>query len=204
MNTSPLKSILYACIILNYDNYNTDTTDSSLPIGLALGLIFLTAIIAITITISAVVFWKVRKIARLTFHMQRNRAYHGATVQSVATASLEISYIYPMVDDDESEQNNSVIITEQNKAYEPRCSENLELNYTEIDTERRAAARACDSETDNQRRSEPTPTSNEDWRQASLESNRAYGRASMPQGIDTYEPMTPWSGTVEKYDLDYM
>ena len=126
--------------------------------------------------------------------------------QDVAMTRLEestILYIYPMVDNDESEQNNTVVITEKNRAYESRttlCSEvyddplqNLEFNYSEVYTE--GTTGASNSEKD-QEQGEATPAAAKDWSQASLECNKAYGSVVLEN--NAYESMTD-SGTVEKY-----
>jgi hypothetical protein len=181
---------------------HADAAGSSLPLGLALGLIFL-AIIAITIAISMAVYLKVRKT---TFHMQRNRAYHGATVtnnQDVVMAESTILYIYPAADNDESERSTTAIITERNEAYETEGYDNplqnLELTYAEVDTvDRSAGARNSSSRKDQGRQSVATTRVDEDnLSQNSLEFNKAYGIAKSDNAY--YESMTG-SGTVEKYD----
>ena len=178
----------------------SDAVQSSLSLGLMFGLIFLT-IIAITIAVSIAVYLKVRK---MTFHMQRNRAYHGATVtsnQDVVMTSLDQTamYIYPTADNDEGERSTTAIITEQNEAYETEKYDNplqnLEITYAEVDIIVGGAGASNLSSLG--RQSKATPTAGEDWRQASLESNKAYGMIESDNAY--YESMTD-SGTAEKYD----
>jgi phage terminase large subunit-like protein len=96
-------------------------------VQVAFGLTFL-AIVAITIAVSMAVFLKVRK---MTFRMQRNIAYQGATItnnQDVVMAESTILYNYPAADNDESERSTTAIITERNEAF----SATLHTRYTRI------------------------------------------------------------------------
>ena len=137
--------------------------------------------------------------------MQRNRAYHGATVtnnQDVVMTSLDQTamYAYPMVDNDEGERSTTAIITEQNEAYETEeyhdnPLQTLELTYAEVDII--VGGAGASNLRSLGRQSEATPTGGEDWRQANLESNKAYGMIKSDNAY--YESMTD-SGTAEKYD----
>ena len=79
---------------------------------------------AITIAISATVYWRARKGASLSFSMQRNKAYdrtRGVAVEN-PTAVVEsnmLSYSYPMVnmEANETASNDVYIDTRRNAAY---------------------------------------------------------------------------------------
>ena len=73
--------------------------------------------------------------------------------------------------------------------------QNLELAYAEVDIIVGGAGASNLRSLGQQ--SKATPTAGEDWRQASLESNKAYGMIKSDNAY--YESMTD-NGTAEKYD----
>ena len=79
---------------------------------------------AITIAISAAVYWRARKGASLSFGMQRNKAYDrtrrvAAENTTAVVESNMLSYSYPMVnmEANETASNDVYIDTRRNAAY---------------------------------------------------------------------------------------